>query len=89
MSPALLVGLLLVLIGAQTAHAASPRRFGYPLALALAAAGVVAGELVALWLHRGGPTLGSLHPVADAAGIAAAEVAGAIFRGPGTRHRRA
>ena len=89
MSPALLVGLLLVLIGAQAAHAASPRRFGYPLALALAAIGVVAGELVALGLHGGGPALGSLHPLADAAGIAAAEVAGAILRGPRAHHRRA
>ena len=57
MSPGLLIGVLFALIGAQVTQMVLPRRFGYPVALALAAAGVVAGELVALGLHAGGPPL--------------------------------
>ena len=89
MSPGLLIGVLFALIGAQVTHVVLPRRFGYPVALALAAAGVVAGELVALGLHAGGPPLGPLHPVADAAGMAALEVVGAVLRTPRARQGRA
>ena len=45
----------------------------------------LAGELAALELHGGGPPLGPLHPLADAAGIAVLEVAGALLRSPGSR----
>jgi hypothetical protein len=51
-------------------------------------AGVVAGELAALELHGGGPPLGPLHPLADAAGIAVLEVAGALLRSPRRRPGR-
>jgi Co/Zn/Cd efflux system component len=88
-SPGLLLGVLFALIGAQVTRLVLPRRLGYPAALALAAAGVVAGELVVLGLHGGGPTLGPLHPLADAAGIVVLEVAGAMLRTPGARRRRA
>jgi len=77
-SPGLLVGALLVLIGAQLTGLVRPGR-PYLLALALAAAGFVAGELLAILSHAGGPLLGGLHPVADAAGIAVAEAAGALL----------
>jgi Co/Zn/Cd efflux system component len=89
-SPGLLIGVLFALIGAQVARLAAPRRLGYPVALALAAAGVVAGELVALGLHTGGPPLGPLHPLADAAGMVILEVAGAlVLPAPGARRGRA
>src|ERR1035441_7978324 len=80
MSPGILLGVLLALIGAQLTRLVWPRRLGYVAALALAVAGVVAGELVALELHGGGPPLGPLHPLAAAAGIAALEVVGGPAR---------
>ena len=90
MSPGLLIGVLFALIGAQVARLVAPRRLAYPVALALAAAGVVGGELAALGLHAGGPPLGPLHPLADAAGMAILEVAGAlVVRAPGARRGRA
>ena len=90
MSPGLLVGVLFALIGAQLTRVVAPRRLGYPVALVLAAAGVVAGELVAVGLHTGGPSLGPLHPLADAAGMLVLEVVGALVLGaPGARRGRA
>lgn len=83
MSPALLLGLVLALIGAQLTRVVVPHRLGYLPALALAVAGVVAAELVARLLHSAGPSVGGLHPLADVVGIAALEVAGALLRGPG------
>ncbi len=88
MSPGILLGVLFALIGAQLTRLVWPRRLGYLAALVLAAAGVVAGELVALELHGGGPPLGPLHPLADAAGIAVLEVAGALLRSPRSRPGR-
>jgi hypothetical protein len=88
MSPGILLGILLALVGAQLSRLLWPRRLGYLAALALAVAGVVAGELAALELHGGGPPLGPLHPLADAAGIAVLEVAGALLRSPRRRPGR-
>jgi hypothetical protein len=88
-SPGLLLGLLLALIGAQVARLVAPRRLGYPTALALAVAGVVVGELVAAGLLWGGPVLGPLHPLGDAAGIAVMEIIGATLRVPGIGRGRA
>jgi hypothetical protein len=88
MSPGVLLGVLFALIGAQLTRLVWPRRLGYLATLALAVAGVVAGELAALELHGGGPPLGPLHPLADAAGIAVLEVAGALLRSPGSRPGR-
>jgi hypothetical protein len=88
MSPGILLGVLFALIGAQITRLVWPRRLGYLAALALAVAGVVAGELVALELHGGGPPLGPLHPLADAAGIAVLEVVGALLRSPRSRPGR-
>jgi Co/Zn/Cd efflux system component len=88
-SPGLLLGVVFALVGAQLTRLIAPRRLGYPVVLALAAAGVVGGELVAIALHAGGPVLGPLHPVADAAGMAVLEVGGALLRTPRTRRGRA
>jgi len=88
-SPGLLLGVLFALIGAQLTRVIVPRRLGYPATLALAAVGVVAGELVALGLHGGGPVLGPLHPVADALGMAVMEVIGVTLPVPGARQGRA
>ena len=89
MSPGILLGILLALVGAQLSRLLWPRRLGYLAALALAVAGVVAGELAALELHGGGPPLGPLHPLADVAGIAVLEVVGALLRSPRSRPGRA
>jgi hypothetical protein len=87
-SPGIVLGVLLALIGAQITRLVWPRRLGYVAVLALAAVGVVGGELVALELHGGGPALGPLHPLADAAGIALLEIAGAVLRSPRARPGR-
>ncbi|MGO8686204.1 MAG: hypothetical protein ACLQT7_03325 [Candidatus Dormibacteria bacterium] len=89
MSPGLLLGLLFALIGAQVTRLVAPRRLGYPIALLLAAVGVVAGELAAAALHAGGPALGPVHPLADILGMAVMEVIGVTFRVPGARRGRA
>jgi hypothetical protein len=88
MSPGILLGVVFALIGAQLTRLLWPRRLGYLAALALAVAGVVGGELVALELHAGGPPLGPLHPLADATGIAVLEVVGALLRAPRSRPGR-
>jgi len=75
-SPALILGALLVLIGAQVTRVVAPRQGSYVVAFVLAAAGFVAAELFAIATHIGGPGLGALHPLADVAGIAAAELLG-------------
>lgn len=79
MSPELVLAILFVLIGATVAGLVRPRRGSFLLALVLAAAGVIAGELVAIETHIGGPELGVLHPVADAVGIVLFEVTGAVL----------
>ena len=89
MSPGLLLGVLLALIGAQVTRVIVPHRLGYPAALGLAAVGVVAGELAALGLHGGGPVLGPLHPVADVLGMAVMEIIGLTLRVPGAGRGRA
>ena len=86
MSPGLALGLLIVLIGAQVAWLARAVRVRYAWALLLAATGFVTGELFAIASGVGGPMLGGLHPLADAAAIAAAEIAGALL-GPRPRRR--
>ncbi len=89
MSPGLLLGVVFALIGAQVTRLIVPHRLGYAVMVALAAVGVVAGELVALALHGGGPVLGPLHPLADAIGIAAMEIIGLSLPVPGSHHGRA
>lgn len=79
MSPAIILAVLLVLIGAQTTRVVAPRRLGYLWALALAAAGLVCAEIVGGALHAGGPQLGSLHPAADVLGVAGFELVGALL----------
>jgi hypothetical protein len=82
--PGLVVGVLMVLIGAQVVRLASPRRLPFVWVLLLAAAGFVAGELFAIAVHIGGPLLAGLHPVADCAAIALTEAGGALLS-PGRR----
>ena len=86
-SPGLGLAILFVLIGTTLSSLVRPRRGSFLLALVLAAAGVVAGELVAIATRVGGPPLGALHPVADAVGVVLFEVTGAVLaparrRGP-------
>lgn len=85
MSPALGLAALFILIGAQATRVLAPRRLGYPVLLLLALAGVAAGELFAAVTRAGGPTLGALHPLADALGVALCELLGAML--PGRRRR--
>ncbi len=87
MSPGLGLAILFVLIGTTASALVTPRRGSFLLALLLAAAGVVSGELVAIATRVGGPQLGALHPVADAVGVVLFEVTGAVLaparrRGP-------
>jgi hypothetical protein len=84
-SPGLLLAILFVLIGATVSGMVMPRRGTYLLTLLLAAAGLVAGELVAIATRVGGPQLGVLHPVADAVGVVLFEVTGAVLAP--ARHR--
>ena len=84
MSPGLALGVLIVLIGAQVAWLARAVRVRYVWMLILAAIGFVTGELFAIASGFGGPLLGALHPAADAAAIAVAEVVGAML----APHRR-
>ena len=79
MTPAIALAVLLVLIGAQAARVAAPRRGSYPWLLLLGAAGLGGAELVCFALRIGGPSLGALHPVADVLGIAALELGGLLF----------
>jgi uncharacterized membrane protein YeiH len=78
-SPGLGLAILFVLIGTSLSALVMPRRSSVLLAFVLAAAGVVAGELVAIAARTGGPQLGALHPVADAVGVALFEVTGAVL----------
>ena len=78
MTPALALGVLFVLIGAQAAHVVA-RRLPYLVALPLSAAGVLGAEALAAALRFGGPTVGALHPVADVIGVAVCEGAGAAL----------
>lgn len=82
MSPGLVFGALLVLIGAQVVRLVSPSRARYVWLVLLAAAGFVAGEMFAIATRVGGPLLAGLHPVADAAAIALAEIGAALLAPP-------
>ena len=79
MSPGLGLAILFVLIGTTVSARVMPRRGAVLLTLVLAAAGVVAGELVAIATRVGGPQLGALHPVADAVGVVLFEVTGVVL----------
>ncbi len=79
MSPGLGLAILFVLIGTTLSALVMPRRGSVLLAFVLAAAGVIAGEFVAIATKIGGPQLGALHPVADAVGVVLFEVAGAVL----------
>jgi hypothetical protein len=89
MSPTVLLGLLLALIGAQITWLATPRRLGFPLVLGLAVAGMVVAEVAAPRLGAGGPALGAVHPLADIIGIALAEAIGTLVGWPRAPRRAA
>jgi hypothetical protein len=86
-SPGIVLAVLIVAIGAQLTRLLVPGRGNYLLALVCAAAGLLGAELVALGGH-GGPTVGAVHPVADAGGIAIVEAAGLILAAPRRLPRR-
>jgi hypothetical protein len=78
-SPGLVVGILIVLIGAQTVRVVAPghNRLVWPVLLAVA--GFVAGELFAFATRVGGPLLAGLHPIADGVAIGIVEAGGAAL----------
>ena len=78
----MVLAVLLVLLCAQLAHLLRRGRGPYLLCLVLSAAGLLGGELLAGAGHLGHPTLGVLHPLADAVVIIALESAGAIVSPP-------
>ena len=87
MSPGIFLAVLIVAIGAQLTRVLVPGRGNYALALACAATGLLGAELVALGGH-GGPSMGAVHPVADAGGIAIVEAAGLALVAPTRLGRR-
>jgi hypothetical protein len=86
-NPGILLAALIAAIGAQLTRLLVPNRGNYLLALVCAVVGLLAAELVALGGH-GGPSLGSVHPVADVIGIAAAEAVGLVLAAPRRLRRR-
>jgi len=82
LSPALLLAIVFVLIGAQITRIVAPDRGSYLWALLLAAGGVVAGEAIALGMHSSGLSLGSLHPLPEAVGVLLFESVGALLVRP-------
>ncbi len=87
MSPGILLAALIAAIGAQVTRVVAPNRGNYLVAAACAVAGLLAAELVALGGH-GGPSLGSVHPLADVIGIAVVEAAGLVLAAPHRLGRR-
>jgi hypothetical protein len=86
-SPGILLAALIAAIGAQLTRLLVPNRGNYIIAAVCAVAGLLAAELIALTGH-GGPSLGSVHPVADVIGISAAEAAGLVLASPRRLGRR-
>ncbi len=81
MSPGIVLAVLIAAIGAQLTRLLVPNRGNYLIALVCAAVGLLGAELVALAGH-GGPSLGSVHPVADVIGMAVAEAVGLVLGAP-------
>jgi hypothetical protein len=86
-SPGILLAALIVAIGAQLTRLLVPRRGNYLIAMACAALGLLAAELVALSGH-GGPALGTVHPAADVVGIVLLEAVGLVLAAPQRLGRR-
>jgi hypothetical protein len=86
-SPGIVLAVLIVAIGAQLTRLVAPGRGNYVVALVCAAVGLLGAELLALGGH-GGPSLGTIHPLADAGGIAIAEVVGLVLAAPPRWGRR-
>jgi hypothetical protein len=86
-SPGIVLAVLIAAIGAQLTRLLVPARGNYLIAVVCAAAGLLGAELVALGGH-GGPTLGSLHPLADVIGIVVAESIGLVLAAPHRLGRR-
>jgi hypothetical protein len=80
-SPGIVLAVLIVAIGAQLTRLLVPGRGNYLVATVCAAAGLLGAELVALSGH-GGPSLGTVHPAADAVGIVVAEAIGLMLVAP-------
>jgi hypothetical protein len=80
-SPGIVLAVLIVAIGAQLTRLLVPGRGNYLVATVCAAVGLLGAELVALSGH-GGPSLGTVHPAADAVGIVVAEAIGLVLVAP-------
>ena len=76
------MAVLLVLMAAQVTRLLVPGRGPYLWALLLAAAGVVAGEILAGSGHFASPAVGVIHPVPDATATALLEAGGALLLSP-------
>lgn len=87
MSATILLAVLIAAIGAQLTRLIVPDGGNYLIAVVCAAVGLMGAELVALAGH-GGPSLGTIHPIADAVGMGAAETIGLTLSAPRRAGRR-
>lgn len=78
-SPGLVLAALLALVTAQVTRLLLGGRGPYLWTLALSAAGVVAGEVVAGSGHLDGLSLGVVHPFPDVVATALLQGAGALL----------
>ncbi len=80
-SPGIILAIVVTLVAAQATRVFAPRSGNYLLALALAVAGLIVGELIALSGILVGPGLGVLHPLPDLVAMVVAEIAGVTVAG--------
>lgn len=84
-SPGIVAALVFVLLAAQVTRIVTNGRAPYLVALLLAAAGLIAGELLALGIRFDGPSFGVLHPLPDALATAIVETVGLTIVAPPRR----
>ena len=82
-SPGLVLALLVVIVATQVVRVVAPGRGPYLWTLLLSATGLAAGEVLAASGHLSAPSLGVLHPLADAVAIAFVQAGGAVLTGRG------
>ncbi|HEV3123880.1 MAG TPA: hypothetical protein VG266_04810 [Candidatus Dormibacteraeota bacterium] len=78
-SPGLVLAALLVVVATQAVRFAIPGRGPYLWTLLLSVAGLIGGEILAAAGHLANPSVGVIHPLADAVVMAALQLGGAAL----------